>query len=75
MRYRTPNFFSSTKLKENAGSFLKYIRWGGMPHLVNFPKEDAIIYEYLKNVHDTIILRDIIARFNKHTGWQTYLVI
>jgi predicted AAA+ superfamily ATPase len=35
-----------------------------MPHLVNLPKEDAIIYEYLKNVHDTIILRDIVARFN-----------
>jgi len=49
---------------ESKESFLKYIRWGGLPHLVNLPKEDAIVYEYLRNIHNTIILRDIVARFN-----------
>lgn len=57
-------FLRFHQLEENAGSFLKYIRWGGMPHLINLPKEDTIIYEYLKNIHNTIILRDIVSRFN-----------
>ena len=59
-----PEFLRFHQLEENSESFLKYIRWGGMPHLINLPKEDAIIYEYLKNIHNTIILRDIVARFN-----------
>jgi len=59
-----PEFLQFHQLKESAESFLKYIRWGGMPHLINLPKEDDIVYEYLKNIHNTIILRDIVARFN-----------
>ena len=35
-----------------------------MPHLINFRMEDAIVYEYLRNITDTIVLRDIIARYN-----------
>lgn len=58
-----PEFLQFHQLAENAASFLIYIRWGGMPHLVNLPKEDAIVYEYLRNIHNTIILRDIVARF------------
>lgn len=56
-------FLQFHQLDENAESFLKYIRWGGMPHLVHLPKEDSILYEYLRNIHNTIILRDIVARF------------
>jgi uncharacterized protein len=36
----------------------------GMPHLVNLPKDDTVVSEYLRNIHNTIVLRDIIARFN-----------
>jgi predicted AAA+ superfamily ATPase len=43
---------------------MKYIRWGGMPHLIHLPKEDAVIFEYLKNIHNTIVLRDIVERFS-----------
>jgi len=56
-------FLEFHRLEDSAGSFLKFIRWGGMPHLVNLPKDDAVIYEYLKNIHNTIVLRDIISRF------------
>jgi hypothetical protein len=35
-----------------------------MPHLINLRQEDAIVYEYLRNIHNTIILRDIIERYN-----------
>lgn len=35
-----------------------------MPHLIHLPKEDAVIFEYLRNIHNTIVLRDIVERFN-----------
>ncbi len=57
-------FLEFHQFSESAESLLKYIRWGGMPHLINLPKDDAVIFEYLRNIHNTIVLRDIIARFN-----------
>jgi len=57
-------FLDFHQFTENTESFLKYIRWGGMPHLINLRKDDAVIFEYLRNIHNTIVLRDIIARFN-----------
>ena len=59
-----PEFLEFHRVEDNADTFLNYIRWGGMPHLINLPKEDAVVYEYLRNIHNSIILRDIIARFN-----------
>jgi hypothetical protein len=59
-----PEFLQFHQLTDSAESFLTYIRWGGMPHLINLRKEDAVVYEYLRNIHNSIILRDIIARFN-----------
>jgi len=59
-----PEFLQFHQLSESAESFLKYIQWGGMPHLINLPQKDEVIFEYLKNIHNTIILRDIIARYN-----------
>ena len=57
-------FLQFHQLPDNPDTFLKFIRWGGMPHLIHLPKEDAVIFEYLKNIHNTIILRDIVERFN-----------
>lgn len=57
-------FLEFHQLSNSSDSFLKYIKYGGMPHLINFRMEDAIVYEYLRNITDTIVLRDIIARYN-----------
>ncbi|MEI8274061.1 MAG: ATP-binding protein [Paludibacter sp.] len=51
-------------LTDSTDSFQKYIRYGGMPHLINLIQEDRIVYEYLHNIIDTIVLRDIISRYN-----------
>lgn len=59
-----PEFLEFHGFIDSPESLMKYIRWGGMPYLINLPKEDSIIYEYLRNVLDTIVLRDIVARFN-----------
>ena len=56
-------FLKFHSLINSSEAFLKYIRYGGMPHLINLPQEDRIIYEYLRNIKDTIVLRDIVTRF------------
>lgn len=57
-------FMQFHRLPESADTLMKFIRWGGMPHLIHLPKEDAVIFEYLRNIHNTIVLRDIVERFN-----------
>ena len=57
-------FLQFYSITDSAEAFLKYIRFGGMPHLINLPQEERIVYEYLRNVRDTIVLRDIVTRFN-----------
>jgi uncharacterized protein len=57
-------FLEFHALPESMESLNRYMRWGGMPHLVNLPKDDAVVSEYLRNIHNTIVLRDIITRFN-----------
>lgn len=70
-----PEFLQFHKLQESADAFLLYIRWGGMPHLINLRKDDAVVYEYLRNMHNSIILRDIIARFNiRNVGFLQDLI-
>ncbi len=56
-------FLQFHSLTNSNESFHKYLRFGGMPHLINLPLEDRIVYEYLQNIIDTIVLRDIITRF------------
>jgi predicted AAA+ superfamily ATPase len=57
-------FLQFHKHTDSTKAFQKYIRYGGMPHLINLPQEDRIVYEYLRNIRDTIVLRDIVTRFN-----------
>jgi len=59
-----PEFLIFHQLKDCAESFEKYILYGGMPNLRHLPLEDEIVYNYLKNVYNTIIVRDVIERYN-----------
>lgn len=42
----------------------KYLKYGGLPYLKHLPLEDTIIFEYLKNIYNTIVYRDIINRYS-----------
>ncbi len=50
-------------LTDNQDTLLRYIKFGGLPHLINLRNDEKVYYEYLRNVFDSIILRDIIARY------------
>jgi len=57
-------FLEIHKLDNNNNSLNTYIRYGGMPYLIHLPFEDEIIYGYLRSIYNTIILKDIVARYN-----------
>ena len=49
-------------LKDSDANLEKYSRYGGMPFLKNLPLSDEIVFEYLKNIYNTIVLRDVVSR-------------
>lgn len=54
-------FHSLDKNTESLNLFLKY---GGMPFLRNLALTDELVFEYLKNVFNSILYRDIVTRYN-----------
>lgn len=56
-------FLQFHNLKAGEDSLLKYIRYGGLPFLVNLELIDEVIYGYLQSIYSTIILKDVVARF------------
>ena len=42
----------------------KFLRYGGLPHLIRLSLEDDIVYEYLKGIYSTILFKDVVARHN-----------
>lgn len=57
-----PEFLSFHELQDSAAAFLQYVKYGGLPYLLHLPKEDNVVYDYLRNVYNTILLKDIVAR-------------
>lgn len=52
------------ELEHSMDSLKKYLKFGGMPYLINLPLEDDIVFEYLGNLYDSIVLKDVVARNN-----------
>ena len=57
-----PEFLQFHKLNDNQDSFDKYLFFGGMPNLIHFNLSEDIVYDYLKNLYNTIIVKDVITR-------------
>ena len=57
-------FLEFHRLDDSDVSLQKYIRYGGLPYLVNLQLEDDIVDEYLKSVYSTIVFRDVVSRYN-----------
>jgi len=58
-----PEFLTFHQLTNSTEALFSYIKYGGLPYLRNLKLEDQLIYDYLKNVYNTIILKDIVARY------------
>ena len=44
--------------------FLEYLKYGGLPGIFRMEYSDETIFNYLKSVYNTIVLKDIVSRFN-----------
>lgn len=69
-------FLTFHKLKADENALYKYLRYGGMPYLVNLELKDEVVYDYLKNIYNTILLKDVVARFGvRHVNFLERLVV
>ena len=52
------------KLNADEVALQKYMKYGGLPYLMHLADDESIRFEYLRNIFDTILLRDVIHRNN-----------
>lgn len=57
-----PEFLNFHKLADDDGALEKYIKYGGLPYLKNLQLEDEIVYDYLRNIYNTILFKDVVGR-------------
>jgi len=51
-------------LNDSVPVFNDYMKYGGLPYLINLNNDPEVIYEYLTSIYNTILLRDVVARFS-----------
>lgn len=57
-------FLRFQKLEKGGKSLESYLKFGGLPYLKHLTLDDTIVFDYLKNVTDAILLKDIVARYD-----------
>ena len=57
-------FLTFRNLENKTSSLNTYIRYGGLPYLLHLELNDEIVYGYLKSIYNTIILKDVVSRYN-----------
>ena len=64
-------------LKKTQNSVKKFIKFGGMPYIRNLNLNDTeTIYTYLRNVYQSILLKDVVARYKlKNVDFLERLVL
>lgn len=55
-------FLTFHQLSASNDSLRKYLQYGGMPYLTNLPLDKDIVFEYLRNVYNTILLKGVVQR-------------
>ena len=56
-------FLAFHRLDESDDSLRSYLRYGGLPHLVDLELTDRVVYEYLGNLYHVILFKDVVARY------------
>jgi len=57
-------FLTFHNLEDSMDALVKYLKWGGLPYLMNLEKQDEVIFDYLSNILSTIVYKDVIHRYN-----------
>lgn len=59
-----PEFLEFNRLEESSQNLIHYLTLGGMPYQHNLGLDKPIVFEYLKSLYATILLKDVVAREN-----------
>ncbi|HMY80901.1 MAG TPA: ATP-binding protein [Candidatus Absconditabacterales bacterium] len=59
-----PEFLDFHSRTHSKDTFLEYMKFGGLPYLKHLVLEEEIVYDYLKSIYNTIILKDVVARYS-----------
>ncbi len=69
-------FFEFHSLENNTETLELYFQYGGLPYLKNLTLKNEIVFEYLRNIYNTIVYRDIVNRYSiRNTGFLEQLVV
>ena len=52
------------KIEDTAENLGKYLKYGGLPNLMVLPLTDQVVFDYLKSINATVLLKDVVARYN-----------
>jgi len=58
-----PEFLKFHKYDNANDTLMKYIKFGGLPYLIHLELMEDIIYDYLQSIYNSILLKDIVARY------------
>jgi hypothetical protein len=57
-----PEFLIFHGLERGRQAFQNYLLFGGLPYLRNLVLEEEVVFDYLRNVIDAILLKDVVQR-------------
>ena len=61
-------FFEMNRLKnpnvDKVTCFMQFLKTGGMPFLSNFPDDDSAKSQYLIDIYNSVVLKDVVKRNN-----------
>ena len=61
-------FFEMNRLKnpnvDKSTCFMQFLKTGGMPFLSNFPDDDSAKTQYLIDIYNSVVLKDVVKRNN-----------
>lgn len=70
-----PEFLQFHHLSDNDSNLGLYIRYGGLPYLINLSLTD-VAYEYISSVYSTIVFRDVVSRYSlRNTKFLEQLIL
>lgn len=57
-------FLTFNDSSDSDKTFQNYLQIGGLPYLKHLSHDTEVIYEYLNSIYNTILLKDVVKRFN-----------
>lgn len=58
-----PEFLAFHKLENSHENLVQYLKYGGLPYLIHLDLSDETVFDYLKNISQSILFRDVVSRF------------